>query len=86
MQTRSSPIWDVTQRRLLLTDVSGRSINPIFKEQAVQEEWTAWHLTMGPIDFPETSVTTNLRCVTSQSGEDLIYTAAEAWNQKYYCS
>ena len=35
---------------------------------------------MGPIVNPETSVTANLRCVTSQKGEGLIYTAAEAWN------
>ena len=30
---------------------------------------------VGPIGCPETSVTTNLRCVTSQKNEDLIYTA-----------
>jgi hypothetical protein len=30
---------------------------------------------------PETSVTTSLRCVTSQESEDVIYTAVEAWNQ-----
>jgi len=35
----------------------------------------------GPIGCPETSVTTNLHCVTSQKGEDLIYTAAQASNQ-----
>jgi len=40
---------------------------------------------------PETLVTyTNQRCVTSQKNEDLIYTAAEAWNlaitqQHYHC-
>jgi len=41
---------------------------------------TAWPLKMGPIGCTETSVTTNLRCVTSQKSEDIIYTAAEAWN------
>jgi hypothetical protein len=35
---------------------------------------------MGPIGSPETSVTTSLYCVTSLKSEDLIYTAAEAWN------
>ena len=39
------------------------------------------------IGCTETSVTTNLSCVTSHKSEDLIYTAAEAWNQgnKDYC-
>jgi PHD/YefM family antitoxin component YafN of YafNO toxin-antitoxin module len=35
---------------------------------------------MGPLGCSETSVTTDLRCVTSQKSEDLIYVAAEAWN------
>jgi len=33
----------------------------------------------GPIFRSETSVTTSLRCVTSQKSEDLIYIEAEAW-------
>ena len=33
---------------------------------------------MGPIGCPETSVTTNLRCVTFQNNDYLIYKAAEA--------
>jgi hypothetical protein len=36
---------------------------------------------MVPVDYPVTSATTNLRCVTSQKPEDLIYSAAEAWNR-----
>ena len=35
---------------------------------------------MGPIGCSETSVTTILRFVTSQKNEDLVYTAARAWN------
>ena len=35
---------------------------------------------MAQIDFPETSVSTSLRCVSSQKNEDTIYTSAEAWN------
>jgi len=35
---------------------------------------TAWPLTMGPIGYPETSVTTSVRSVTSQKSEGLIYT------------
>jgi len=38
---------------------------------------------MGPTDCPETSLTINLRCVTSQKSEDLIYNAAEARNHAY---
>ena len=69
---RSSPLWDVTQRRLVVTDVSGQSIGPIVKCQAVHSSWTACSLKMGLIDRPETSVSNNLRCVTSQMGDDLI--------------
>ena len=29
---------------------------------------------------PETSVTTNLHCVTCEQSDDLVYTPAEAWN------
>ena len=43
---RSSLLWDVTQRRLVVTDVSVQPTDPIFKGQAVQEE--CWeHLKMG---------------------------------------
>jgi len=41
---------------------------------------TAWTLKMGPIGCTETSVTASLRCVTSEKSEDIICTAAEAWN------
>ena len=35
---------------------------------------------MGQIGCPETSVNTNLRCVTSHKDEELIYIVVEAWN------
>ena len=35
-------------------------------------------LKMGPIGCTETSVTTSLRCVTSQKSEDIVYTAGES--------
>jgi hypothetical protein len=35
---RSSRFCDVTQRRLVVTDVSGQPIGPILKGQAVQED------------------------------------------------
>jgi len=37
-----------------------------------------WTLKVGPAGCPET---TNIRSVTSQSKDDIIYTASEAWNQ-----
>ena len=51
----------------LFTDVLGQ---PIFKGSAVKEN--AWLLKMGPIDCPETSLSTNQRFVTSQKNEGLI--------------
>jgi hypothetical protein len=36
---------------------------------------------LGPKGFPETSVTTKQRCVTSQKSEGLVCTAAEASNR-----
>ena len=51
---RSSLFWNVTQHRLVFTDVSGQPIGPIFKGQAIR---TAWLLNMGPTGCPETSVT-----------------------------
>ena len=44
---RSSLFWDVIQRRLIVADVSGQHIGPIFNGQAVKEDelsiYTAWH-------------------------------------------
>jgi len=60
VQIRSSLFWHVTQRRLVVTDVSGQPIGPIFNGQAVR--------TTGP----ETSLITSLRCLTTQKSEVLI--------------
>ena len=38
---RPSLFWNVIRRTLVFSDVSGQNIGPIFKGQAVQEEWTA---------------------------------------------
>ena len=43
---------------------------------------TAWSLNIGREVFPETSVTTNLRFVTSHKGEDLIYITTEVSNHE----
>jgi hypothetical protein len=53
---RSSLFWDITQSRLVVTDISGQHIDPILKGQAVQEE-TASLLKVETIFPPETSVT-----------------------------
>ena len=42
--------------------------------------WNALKFKMGPIVSPEESITTNMRCVTSQKSADLMYTAAESWD------
>jgi hypothetical protein len=34
----SSFFWDFTQRRLMFIDISGQTIGPVFKGQAVQED------------------------------------------------
>jgi hypothetical protein len=34
-----SLFWDITHRRVVVTDVSGRPVGPIFKQPAVQEEF-----------------------------------------------
>jgi hypothetical protein len=52
LQMTSSPFWDVTQRRLVVTDVSGQRIGPTF-----QWSLTAWPLKMGAKRCPETLVT-----------------------------
>jgi len=38
---------------------------------------------MGQMGCPETSVTTDLRCITSQK-DDLIYVVVEAWNYETF--
>jgi len=46
--------------------------------------WTVWLLKKGPIGVPKRRyLTTNLRRLTSQKSEDLIYMAAEAWNHAH---
>ena len=53
---RSSLFWDVTQRRVIVIEVL---------EEAGLLDTCRWD----PIGCPETSVTINLRCVTSQKNE-----------------
>ena len=45
--------WDFTQRRNILTDVSGQPVGPIFRGQKKPDSWS---LKIGPIGCPETSV------------------------------
>ena len=51
---RSELFWDFTRLRMIKYRRSfGKTYWPIFNSQSY---WTAWHLKIGPIDFPETSV------------------------------
>jgi hypothetical protein len=68
---RSSLFWDVTRRRLVVTDVSGQPIDPIFKAQAVfldclnVEDETDWL---------SRNVSKYLRkCSTLQDGTDSLF-------------
>ena len=64
LETRYSLFCDVTQHRLVLS---------------YRQSWTAWTLEDGT-DMLSRNVGNNLRCVALQKSEDLIHTAAEAWN------
>jgi hypothetical protein len=57
---RSSLFWDATQRRLVVTDVSGQTIGPIYKDLPLK---------IGQLGCPSQSVTTrtNLRCITTRA-------------------
>jgi len=57
---------------MVATDVSRQPIGRIFKDKQSIEALT---LNTGLTGCPETSVSTNLRCVTSQKSEDLKYNA-----------
>ena len=52
---RFSLFWDVTLRKLVVTDVSGQPTGP--------PSWTALPLKKGPIGCPKTSLTTKPRFV-----------------------
>ena len=52
--------------------------NNLFLYSLTPSSWTVCPLKMGLVGFPETSVTTNLRCLTSKKSEDLIYTEVSA--------
>jgi len=72
-QIRYSLFWDVTQRRVIVTDGSGHPVGPIFKVSV--SEHPVCPIFKGPV----TSVKTiNLRCVTSQKSEYLVHISAEA--------
>ena len=78
----SSLFWGVTRRRF--TVIYGRfrtTYRPHLQEWTYRRfEITQSIPKMDWIGCPETSVTTNLRRVTSQKSEGLIYAAAKPWN------
>ena len=67
---RSLLFWDVTQRRLLASDVSGKVM-------------TTWPLKMGPhwLFLNVSYLNTDQRSATSQKISDLINNVTEAWSQ-----
>jgi hypothetical protein len=72
----SSVFRDVTQRRLVVTDVAGQPIGPILKDQAVQDDCSTLQYATDRLYRHVGNY--NLRCVTSQKTEELIYSTAEA--------
>ena len=63
----------------IVTDVSEQSVGTIFKDQA------AWHLKMGPTDYPETSVNNyRSKLRTFQYRQDIICTAGEAQKSRNF--
>jgi hypothetical protein len=83
-QKRYSMFWDVTQRRLV---VSCRRFGRTYRSH-LDSYWTTWFSKTGPLLCPETSVTTNLRYITSQKSKDLICSASETWNDgngQFFC-
>ena len=49
------------------------------------KEWTAGPLQMGPIGYPERSVTINLRCIGSQNSDDFISRFPATMLTKLWC-
>jgi hypothetical protein len=78
---RSSLFWDLTQRELILADVSVH-LSSLIKGQAGQEvpSLTAWPLNVGPT-CAETSVPINPSCVTSQMSYSLIQKVTRSLQQ-----
>jgi len=79
---RSSFFWDVTQLWLVITDVSGQPVGPIFNGQATQEEYLT--LEIRPIVCPETSATNYQFTLRNVTEELRSHNAAEAWIHAWY--
>jgi hypothetical protein len=80
-----SLFWDVTQRRLIVTDVLGQPMGPIFKSQAVKKKIETYLKVMG-VDWNNLA---RDRRVTGcyEQGDELPYTIMCAkfcdWLKKY---
>lgn len=68
LKSHGEVIWDITRRRLV----------PSYR-RFVTDWFDFLTLKMGAIGIPETSVSNNVCCVTSQKCEGFICTAADAW-------
>jgi len=64
----------------LVTDVSGQTTSPTFRDQAVQSNWTAWLLKMRPIGCSET---TDLLSLTPRRKHSITYDLAKL-ERKYH--
>jgi len=89
--SRISPLckWDLhSSGMLLLTDVSGRPIGPIFKDQTHQEDFLG---VLNLEDGPDTScrnsryLTADLCCLTSQNSEYLTFCYSFCNYYRYAC-
>jgi hypothetical protein len=56
--------WNVTQRRLVVTDVSGQHFGPIFRDQVVQEECIIAENVVGNEWFSENVTVFFFDCLT----------------------
>jgi hypothetical protein len=73
MQITSSLFWYFARHRLLVTDLSGQDIGPVFFTGQAST------LKMEPLGCPNRrSPTTDVRCVMSHKRENLVYTLVEA--------
>jgi hypothetical protein len=63
---------NVTQCRLVVTDVSGQHIGPFSRFRHSKKTWTTLPLQMGPDSLSRNVGNYNLRCVTSKKSEDLM--------------
>lgn len=68
--SKSSLVWDVKQRRMVFSYGRFRTTCWSHHQESSSSSRTPWHINIGPIGFPETSVSINPRCVTFKKRDD----------------